>query len=499
MIFTACYNPTFIIRLLYQVFMDSFDYSKKWQVLITVGFGVFLATIDSSIVNISLPTLENDLHASFAAVQWVVLAYLLTITILLLGVGRLADMVGKKSLYISGFIVFMVGSFLCGISPRVELLIAFRVIQAIGGSFLMALGPALLVQGFPPDERGQALGISGLAVSLGIILGPTLGGLIISNFGWHWIFFVNIPVGIVAILIAIRSLPADKAIQGEKFDFAGALFLFLFLTSLLFGLTVSQDAGFLSPVTLLLFSAFALFLFLFVKTEGKVSHPVVDLSLFQNAMFRVNLFTGMVTFIASAGTILLIPFYLQNVLQFDPEKAGLLMAVFPITMGISSPISGYLSDRYGFRLLTIIGLAVLSFSYFNLVHFSTQTTWLEFMIIYFPLGIGMGLFQSPNNSAILGTASPSRMGVVSGLLAITRTLGQTSGIAIIGALWTSLVFQKSGYLPEGATSADVSIQVSGMHIIFIGLGAIILLAMGMTIIAWFREKQIRVWTSVPPE
>ncbi len=328
----------------------------------------------------------------------------------------------------------------------------------------MALGPALLAEGFPPEERGQALGISGLSVSLGIILGPTLGGLILTNFGWHWIFFINIPIGIIAIFIAFRSLPVDKAQPGEKFDFVGAVFLLFSLSSLLFGLTISQNAGFLSIDSLVLFFAFALFFFLFIKTEQKVLQPVVDLSIFKNSILRINLITGMLTFIASAGTILLMPFYLQNILGFEPDKAGMLMAIFPITLGISGPISGWLSDRYGFRLLTVIGLVVLSLGYFNLSRFSTQTTWLEFIIIYLPLGIGMGLFQSPNNSAILGSATSKRIGVISGLLAITRTLGQTIGIAIIGAFWTALVFQQSGFLTGGATSAEATLQVDGMRV-----------------------------------
>lgn len=475
--------------------MTNVDYSKKWAVMISVAFGVFLATIDSSIVNISLPTFVKELHTSFAAVQWVVLSYLLTITVLLLAIGRLSDIVGKKKLYISGFLVFIIGSFLCGISARVEFLIAFRVVQAIGGAFLMALGPALLAEGFPPEQRGQALGINGLAVSLGIIMGPTLGGIILSRFGWHWIFFVNIPIGIIAIAIAFRALPADIHRHGEKFDFAGAIFLFLTLLSLLFGLTMSQDTGALSIWTMVFLTSFIVFLILFIRIENKTVQPVIDLTLFQNKIFRVNLITGFLTFIASAGTIFLMPFYLQNVLDYDPEFAGLLMAVFPIALGICGPLAGWLSDKYGFRLLTIIGLAVLALSYMNLTRLSTQTTWQEFVLFYLPLGIGMGLFQSPNNSAILNNAAPNRMGVVSGLLAITRTLGQTSGIALISALWTYLVFQQTGFLADGATAAQVSAQVDAMKIVFFLLSAILLSGTVMSIKAWLSDKKTSIISS----
>jgi len=469
--------------------MDGIDYSKKWRVMIAVSFGVFFATIDSSIVNISLPTLEKDLHTNFATIQWVVLAYLLTITVLLLGIGRLADMIGKKSLYILGFLVFLAGSFLCGLSSSAELLITFRVLQAIGGAFLMALGPALLAEGFPSEERGRALGINGLAVSLGIILGPTLGGLILANFGWHWIFFVNLPIGAIAIPIAIFSLPKNQHNKSEKFDFAGALLILLSLSSLLFGLTFSQDKGFLSLQSLSLFTLFVVFLVLFIRTEQKVEQPVVELHLFKNLIFSVNLITGFLTFVASAGTIFLIPFYLQNVLGYNPELAGMLMAVFPIMLGISGPLSGWLSDRFGFRLLTVLGLIVLTGSYFNLARLTTTTTWQEFVLIYLPIGIGMGLFQSPNNSAILSSASARRLGVVSGLLAITRTLGQTSGIAIMGAVWTAMVFQQSGFLSDGATSALVTYQVTGLRYVWFLLGFILLAGTFLSIFAWIKERK----------
>ncbi|NMB53633.1 MAG: MFS transporter [Leptolinea sp.] len=469
--------------------MNRIDYSKKWQVLLAVSFGGLLATVDSSIVNISLPTLEKDLNASFATIQWVVLAYLLTVTVLLLGIGRLADISGKKSIFVTGFVVFTLGSLFCGLSSSAGMLIAFRILQAIGAACLMALGPALLAESFPPEERGSALGINGLSVSLGIILGPTLGGIILANLGWHWIFFVNVPVGLIAIPVAIRSLPVSEKQRGEVFDFPGAIALFCGLSSLLFALTISQEMGFLSLPSVVLFFFFIFCFVLFIRIEKRVTQPVIELDLFTNKLFSVNLITGFLTFVASAGTVFLIPFYLQNVLGFDPEMAGLLMAVFPVMLGIAGPISGWLSDRFGFRLLTVIGLAVLSLSYFNLSRLSILTTWQEFILFYSPIGIGMGLFQSPNNSAILGAASTRRLGVASGLLAITRTLGQTSGIAVMGALWTAMVFRQSGYLAEGATAAPAAFQVSGLHITCLSMGFLLAFGLVLSLIAWRREAR----------
>ena len=478
--------------------MKSNEYSGKWLVLISVSFGVFLATVDSSIVNISLPTLVADLHTSLAGVQWVVLAYLLTLTVLMPGIGRLSDMIGKKSLYILGFLIFLAGSFLCGISFRIEMLVAFRILQASGGAFMMALGPALLAQSFPPEERGRALGINGLAVSLGIICGPTLGGLILANWNWHWIFFVNLPVGAIAIPLAIKAIPGSKKIHGEKFDFKGAILLFLALTSLLFSMTFAESNGFASLETIILAGLFLIFLIVFIRVEQKVDQPVVEISLFRNRVLRVNLITGFITFVASSGVVFLIPFYLQNVLGYDPKLAGLLMAVFPIVMGIAGPISGWLSDRFGFHLLTVIGLTVLTIGYFGLMRLSTETTALGFALIYFPIGIGMGLFQSPNNSSVLSSAAPGRLGVVSSLLAITRTLGQTCGTAIIGSLWAILVMGQAGSSTislDNVIRAPGADQVNGLHTISLILGILLFAGLLLSVFVWMRESRDKIQVS----
>jgi MFS family permease len=193
--------------------------------------------------------------------------------------------------------------------------------------------------------------------------------------------------------------------------------------------------------------------------------------------------------LASSGTIFLIPFYLQNVLKYDPQTSGLLLAVFPITLGMVGPLSGWLSDRFGFRILTVIGLGILAIGYFGLINLSVDTTWDSFIFALVPLGVGMGMFQSPNNSAILGTAPSHRLGVISGLLAITRTLGQTSGIAIISALWTNLVYKQTGVLTGGATTAPAFAQVAGLHSVFLVLGLVLCFAVLLSLYSWFREKQ----------
>jgi nitrate/nitrite transporter NarK len=241
-------------------------------------------------------------------------------------------------------------------------------------------------------------------------------------------FLCENPCGLIAIPIAIYSLPTSTRKTGERFDFLGAGSLLVCLSAYYLHSLILRTMVFFPYHRCFCSQFFSIFLWLFIRVEQTVTQPMIDLSLFKNTQFSVNLITGFMTFVASAGTVFLIPFYLQNVLRYNPEFSGILMAVFPIMLGVTGPVSGWLSDRFGFRLLTVIGLAILALSYFNLSNLSTETSWQNFVLLYLPVGLGMGLFQSPNNSAVLGTALVERLGVVSGLLAITRTLGQTVGL-----------------------------------------------------------------------
>ena len=454
------------------------DYSRKWYVMAAVAMGIFLATIDGSIVNVALPTLTREFGAEFSIVQWVVLAYLLTVTTLMLSVGRLGDMIGKKPLYATGFVVFTVGSVLCGLSPTIYWLIGFRVLQAIGAAMLMALGMAIVTEAFPRSERGKALGLSGTMVSVGIVVGPVLGGLLIGALSWHWIFYVNLPVGIVGTFMVMRFVPNLKPAGGQRFDLLGAVTLFICLMALLMALTLGQQAGFTDTTVLALLTGSAVFMVVFVILERTIRDPMIDLNLFRNRLFDINLVTGLITFISMSGTIILMPFYLENVLGYDPQAVGFLLAIVPIAVGITSPISGTLSDRFGTRPITVIGLSLLLLGFLAISTLSTETTGWGYVLRFLPIGIGIGVFQSPNNSAVMGAVPPNRLGVASGLLSVTRTLGQTAGIAALGALWASRVAQRvGGILPGGATSAPAAAQVGALGDTFL----IIVVAMGLAL------------------
>jgi EmrB/QacA subfamily drug resistance transporter len=454
-----------------------------------VGTGVFLATLDSSIVNIAMPTIQRELQTDFAIVQWVVLAYLLTVTTLLLGIGRVADIVGKKLIYTTGFAVFTIGSALCAAAPTVGWLIAARIVQALGAAMVFALGPAIVTEAFPSSERGRALGFIGLAVSAGIITGPTLGGYLTDAFSWHAIFLVNVPVGILALVMAWRFVPNIQPPGGQQFDYGGATAFFISLMALLLGLTFGQQHGFSSPPILALLATWLVFLGIFIWIELRVSDPIIDLRLFRNHNFSVSLITGYIAFLLLQGALFLIPFYLENARGFSTLTAGLLLAVLPVTLGLTSPISGWLSDKVGVRVITIVGLLVMTIGYSMFLLLDAQTSMLAFVLILAPMGTGMGIFVSPNNSVIMGSVPPERLGIASGLLGITRTLGQVTGIAILSAIWESRV---DVYAPgtTDATQAPIAVQVTALHDTYIFTVVLISCALLLTVGVWLYERQV---------
>lgn len=441
------------------------DYSKKWLVMTAVACEVFLSTIDGSIVNIALDTLVQQLRQPLAVVEWVVLAYMLVVATLMLSIGRLADMFGKKKLFAAGLITFTIGSALCGFSPNIYFLIGSRVLQAVGAAMNMALSTAIITEAFPNEERGKALGIIGLLVSIGVIAGPTLGGIILQYLSWHWLFFVNLPIGVIGFFMVLRFVPARRPLGKQKFDFPGAGALFLGMASFLLALSLIQTEGTLNTAVYLLLIAAVLIIALFIWIEFRAEEPMIDLHLFKSRLFSINLITGFLSFVASAGLTLLMPFYLQNMLGYDPQRTGILMIISPLAMALVAPLSGALSDRLGSRLLTTIGLSIAAVGYASFISLGTQTSTLSYILSYAAIGVGMGIFQSPNNSAVMGSAPKHRLGVASGLLSLTRVLGQTVGVAVLGALWEAKVFQYVGSAAHvsDATLAPIPAQVAGLH------------------------------------
>lgn len=469
------------------------DYSRKWMVMATVSMGVLLATIDGSIVNVALPTMVDSFGTTFAVIQWVSLAYLLALATLTLGMGRLGDVVGKKRIYTTGFSAFTAASVLCGLAPTVGFLIGFRVVQAVGATMILALGAAILTEAFPPSERGKALGLIGTAVSVGIITGPVVGGVLIASFDWRAIFFVNLPVGLVGTLMAIRLIPDTPPAGGQRMDYPGAAILSATLLSLALALTLGQEAGYSSPLILGLLAVAAVGAVTFVTYELRVPNPMVNLSLFRNPLLSVSVVTGFMVFTAVSAVFLLLPFYLGGVLGFPIRQVGLLLGAGPLVLGIVAPMSGAFSDRVGVRSLTLTGLLILTATFLAFRILTTTTAWWEYVLLAVPIGLGIGIFQSPNNSAIMGSVPREYSGVAGGLLTLTRLLGQITGVAVLGSLWAARVVAISGgAVPGGdATRATPQAQVEGIHDTFGVAALMMIVAAGLGFWGFRRERAMR--------
>ncbi len=395
-----------------------------------------MAPLDGSIVTIAIPSIASSIKLGLETVVWIPLAYLLLLTVLLINAGRLADLRGRKRAYILGFIIFTTGSVLCGASATGLQLVMFRAVQGVGAAFIASNAAAIVTDAFPSSERGKALGINATAVYGGLMTGPVIGGILVQSFGWRSIFYVNVPIGIAVVTLATLRLKDTRAkIEGEGFDFAGAGTLSLALASLLVALTLGGGFGWLSSpiLVLLLLSAGAFLLFIYV--EGRLARfPTFQLRMFaNNRMFAAANTAAFLSYIAVTGVTFLTSIYLQDVKGLDPQEAGILLIVMSTAMALLSPVSGWLSDRFGSRLLGSAGMIIVSLGLILLSRLSIDSSAEDVVVGLLVIGIGFGLFSSPNTSAVMGSVQRSELGVAAGTLGTMRFMGQSMGLALVGA------------------------------------------------------------------
>ncbi len=414
-------------------------HTNKWTVFAIVAIGVFMATLDSSIVNVSLPAIAHGFGIPLSgAIEWVVIAYLVTTAAVILTAGRLADMIGHRIIWACGLVLFTLGSAFCGAAPSVGLLIAARALQGLGGALLFAVSPAMLTRAFPASERGRALGFNALVVALGTSAGPTLGGLITESLSWRWIFYVNVPIGIVGFVATIMLLHTPVQHRGGHFDPLGAVLLAIGLASLTGGLSFGQELGWTSLPIVVLGAAAVIALGALPFVEQRVRYPVLNLSLFRNRVFVSAQISLMVSFLALFAVSFLLPFYFEELRGFQVLEAGLLLTPFPLTIAVIAPWSGSLADRIGTRWLAAGGLALASIGLVLLSGLNAQSSIVDIIWRLCVTGAGQALFQSPNNSALLGAAPRDQQGVASGFLATGRVIGQSVSVAVAGAIFTGL-------------------------------------------------------------
>jgi EmrB/QacA subfamily drug resistance transporter len=429
------------------------DPSYKWKVLLVTGSGIYMSTLSNGIVNVALPVLTREFNASLVLAQWVVLAYILCITGLLLPAGRLADMLGRKEVFLTGFVVFATGAALCGLAPSLEWLIAARVLQGIGGAMVQANSGALVTLAFPRTERGRALGMIGSSVSAGALTGPVVGGIITHYWGWRAAFYVIVLVSAIATPAGLRLLRKSPVNRDQRFDLLGAALFMLAVGSLMLGLNRGPLSGWTSPLVLGLFATSLASAVAFLFVEQRVKQPTVDLRLFRNRGFSAAVGAGFLSFLAISTTVLLMPFYFQYVLKLPPDQAGFLLAIQSLTMMLLSPISGWLSDHLGSRMMTAVGLSleVLGLGSIALLTEYENPLWAAARLAL--LGRELKIASASPSSAMYGSVPPERLGLVGGFQALTRNLGQSIGQTFAGVLWSVGTLAAVGAMAAGGAMA----------------------------------------------
>jgi len=412
--------------------------ADKWWVLLAVGIGTFMTALDGSVVNTILPIVNRSLNSTIASVEWVVTIYLLIVSSLLLSFGRLGDIRGHKFVYILGIFIFLISSVSCGISRSVPWLVTFRGFQALGGAMLAANSPAILTKSFPSQQRGQALGLQSTMTYLGLTVGPSLGGLIAEYFNWRAVFYINVPVVMLAVGLSLRYIPSDRAeTKNEHFDWIGSLLFMSGLIALLYGLNQGHSLGWTSMPILasLLFSLILLFLFIFI--EKRIKNPMLDLDLFSNHLFSLTVVSSILNYMCVYTILFMTPFYLIQARGFSSSQTGLILTAMPIVMALVAPMSGTLSDRIGTRLPALVGMLALACGLYFLSRLSFDSQILQIVYSLGIAGFGTGVFISPNTSALMGAAPRYRQGIAAGIMATSRNFGMVLGVGLAGAILTT--------------------------------------------------------------
>src|SRR5246127_4581043 len=455
--------------------------NRKWWTLFAVSFGLFMIMLDNTVVNVALPTMEKDLHVTLASLEWVVIAYALTFASLLITGGKLADLYGRRRIFVIGLVIFTLSSLACGLASSAGFLIGARAVQGAGAALMNPATLSIIVATFPPKQRGQAIGIWAGVSALALAIGPLGGGLIVENLNWNWIFFVNVPVGILAIVVSQFAIRESRDTSAEQsIDLPGLLTSIGFLFSLSYALVEGNSHGWTSPEILGLFATAAVLLVAFIVVEHRQRLAMLDLSLFKIGAFTGANVVAMLVTLSMFGVFFFVSLYIQNILGYSATQAGAAFLPMVSLIILIAPIAGRLSDRVGSRWLmgggmTLVGISLLLYERVT-VH-STFWTLLPSMILG---GAGMALTMSPMTSAAMGAVPVDKAGVGSGVLNSFRQVGGSLGIAGMGAIVASL--------PHPAHSpAAAQDYVNGLHAGF-AVGAAITFVAAIVAVVTVRTR-----------
>jgi EmrB/QacA subfamily drug resistance transporter len=465
----------------------------RWLVVGTVCLGAFLGQLDSSIASLVLPTLEDVFGAPVASVEWVALAYLLTLAALVVPLGRLADLLGRKMLYTWGFLIFIGGSALCGIAPSLGWLIGFRVLQGFGAAMLQANSVAIITAAVPRRALGRAIGVQGAAQAVGLSVGPSVGGVLIDSLGWQWVFFIAVPFGLLGMVLGWLVLPrtsreavAEVVHEPERFDWLGTALLGPAVALVLLGLTYGPTWGWTSPGFALTVALACVCLATFWFAEGGSASPLIDPALLRVRSFSLGLLAGLLSYAVLFGSLFLMPFYLERILGQTAAQTGLLLTPIPIALGVLAPIAGTLADRIGPVAPTVAGMAsaAVALAALALIPGVSLPATLALLAL---LGIGLGLFIPPNNAAVMGSAPAHRLGVAGGVLNMARSIGTSLGVASAGAVLAVGLSARLGTPVARTLDAPPAALLAAFHETLLFLAGLAIVA-GLLSIARVRPK-----------
>ena len=454
---------------------------RRWIILILVSTIIFMSALDGSIVNIALPTMSEKMGIGSGKITWVVTIYLIIISATILIFGRLGDIFGQPRIFKIGIILFIVGSTLCGFSNSLDFLLAGRAIQAIGSGATMANNQGIITRVFPHNERGRALGFVGTAVALGSLAGPAIGGLIVSVSSWNYIFWINIPIGIISFTLCIKYLPQNATRKKERMDLPGAFFFILFISPFFFAINQAQEWGMTDPRIMICFVIAIISFALFIVIEKKSSMPLLDLSIFRNMWFTISIICGFLSYVVLYSSNIIQPFYLQGIRDFSPSTAGLLMTVTPLIMCVTAPASGYLSDKIGSEILTLAGLSTTALGMFLMATMNQTTSILLICVFAGIVAIGNANFQSPNTVMVMSSVSSDKLGIGGSVNALARNLGMISGISLSTILLYSGMSFRLGTRVTGYLEGQNEAFLYGMRIVYLVATGICLVCIYITI------------------
>ena len=450
---------------------------SKWLTLIATCLGLGMLMIDTFVVNVAFPAIGRDLNASLSTAEWTVTGYVLVSGIFPVAMGRVGDIFGRRRVYISGLVLFILASAACGMAPSIEVLVVARVFQGVGAATMMPGTLSIITQAFPPQQRGLAIGIWGGVSGLGLIAGPILGGLLVRGDEWRWIFWVNIPVGIVGLILAALFIPESRDEKAPRYlDWRGLATLSTALFLLLFGLNRANEEGWTSPIILGCFAIGALMLPAFVMVERRVKAPLVDLSLFRTPSFVIACLSAGLFSMAVFGSQPFTSLFMQNHLGFSPLRGGLGFVPATALVAILMPVSGILGQKLGHRMRYIIiaGSMSVGISFLYLLRLDTESHYLDGLLLPFIFrGLGIGLVMSATSYAVVSAMPMAKSGLASGTLTMARNIGTSAGVAIFGAVFLHSV---DNNLPSDLEAAGVAparaeqVTAAARHFVATGSG-----------------------------